>query len=87
MNGRCNCTHLLCPISPPSYINSLEDDSWNKFEDCPMLAEQHANVERVIAEEEIAADDNRVAQKPRGMPEPILPNPAEVNLHSLSHIS
>ena len=86
MNGRCNCTHLLFPISSASYINSLEDDRWDKLEDYPISPEQHANVERVIAEEETAAHDNQVVQKQRGMPEPILPSPTEVNLHNLSHL-
>ena len=86
MNGSCNCKHFHFLISPPSYINSIEDDSWDKLEDCPIFPEQHANIERTSAEEEIAADDNQVLQKPRGMPEPILPSPAEVNLHNLSHI-
>ena len=38
----------------------------------------------VMANEEIAADDNQVVQKPRGMPESILPSPAEVNMHNLA---
>ena len=86
MNSSCNCKHFHFPISPPSYINSIEDDSWDKLEDCPIVPEQHANIERTIAEEEIAADDNQVVQKPRGMPEPILPSPAGVNLHNISHL-
>ena len=65
MNGSCNCKHFHFPISPPSYINSIEDDSWDKLEDCPIFPEQHANIERTIAEEEIAADDNQVVQKPK----------------------
>ena len=75
MNGRCNCTYLLFPISPPSYINSLEDDSWDKLKDCPLFPE-----------EEIAADDNQVVQKPRGMAKQILCSPAEVNLHNIFHL-
>ena len=52
----------------------------------PHFPEQHANVELAIAEEEIVADVNQKVQKPRGMPEPTLPSPAELNLHNLSRL-
>ena len=48
--------------------------------------EQNANVEFAVAGEGIVAGDNQVVQKPRGMPEPILPSPAEVNLRNLSNL-
>ena len=53
---------------------------------CFLFPEQNAKVERVIAEEKFTADDNQVVQKPRVVPKPTSPSPAEVSLHNLSHL-
>ena len=76
---------LVCPVRPPLYDGSQDDDGWEDISSGPVEALAGESRDAIDLDDEVDGDLGTVTRVPRGLPEPHEPTPLERARHNLTH--
>ena len=79
------CCGLVCPVSPNVDGSMQDGESYAEIDQGPLEALAGENRDSVMADDEVLHEDGSVSRRPRGLPEPYVPDAATVARHNLTH--